>query len=134
MIKLNTSRKLCWLRYFILTHVYTNRISTTDIWTVWSITRSRFHLCGRIFFYCAAVTWLRLNGKLYGIFIRNIRVKILQTENASRKGNKIYKQHLSIYKYIAFTICRIYNSRTVYLSCIFRKQWKDFFKYHIILK
>lgn len=74
------------------------------------------------FFYCAAVTWLRLNGKLYGIFIRNIRVKILQTENASRKGNKIYKQHLSIYKCIALTIYRIYNSRTVYLFCIFRKQ------------
>lgn len=123
MIKLNTSRKLCWSRHFILTHVYTNRISTTDIWTVWSITQFRFHLCGRIFFYCAADTWLRLNGKLYGIFIRNIRVKTLQTENAGRKGNKTHKQHLSIYKCIALTIYRIYNSRTVYLFCIFRKQW-----------
>lgn len=67
MIKLNTSRKLCWLRYFILTHISTNRISTTNIWTVWSITQFRFHLCGRIFFYCAAVTWLRYGSKHYNL-------------------------------------------------------------------
>lgn len=83
MIKLNTSRKLCWSRYFILIHVYTNRISTTDICTVWSITQSKFHLCGRIFFYCTAVTWLRYASNHY-----NLK---MQAEKVTKFINNIYQ-------------------------------------------